>query len=71
MPLPYIQRPTGGRKLSGFFVVVFHTIEIKPGKTESYKNTRLNGNRETIQNAMGQNPLEKGDEGKKKRNRKW
>jgi len=70
MPLPYIQRPIGGRTLFGVFVVVFHTIKIKPVKTESYKNARLNGKRETIQEAMGQNPLEKEDERKKERNRK-
>jgi hypothetical protein len=34
------------------------------------KDARLNGNRETIQDAMGQKTLEKEDEEKKKRNRK-
>jgi hypothetical protein len=41
MPLPYIQRPIGRRKLSDVFIAVFPTIKIKPEETESYKIRKI------------------------------
>jgi len=63
MPLLYIQRTIGRRKLSGVFVVVFPTIKIKPRKTESYK-------RRTIKWEQGNNSRCNGSKNLRKRRRR-
>jgi hypothetical protein len=63
MPLPYIQRPIGRRKLSGIFVAVFPTIKIKPEETGSYK-------RRTIKWKQGNNLRCNGSKNLRKRRRR-